>query len=300
MDMLNVPKVLRPFIPPRGVRRTAQSDILLRKKTLGVRPRSRGYFPGRTQLQLQQAAVAEAPMEPAVPEHEPLVLWSPPPGSPQHWKPVVVDPIMCHRLRPHQREGVQFTFDCVAGLKPFDGCGCILADDMGLGKTFQSITLIWTLLKQGLPSSVEGSGWRKVKAAADTVRARPATSSVFLADIGGAQVTQETRSAANNEAAAQQPALETDASAKDGVATAPEGPHSDEDKSASEAQEPMVKKVIVACPTSLIGNWDNEINKWLPGGRIRTCPLEPGPNARSDIEGFLGNWNMAPQVLIVS
>eukprot|EP01048_Picozoa_sp_COSAG05_P031880 COSAG05_NODE_11894_length_491_cov_1.114796_1_plen_103_part_10 len=29
---------------------------------------------------------------------------------------------------------------------------------MGLGKTFQSITLIWTLLTQGLPASIEGSG----------------------------------------------------------------------------------------------------------------------------------------------
>ena len=34
--------------------------------------------------------------------------------------------------RPHQREGVQFMFECVTGMRDFDGRGCILADDMGL------------------------------------------------------------------------------------------------------------------------------------------------------------------------
>jgi len=33
-------------------------------------------------------------------------------------------------LRPHQREGVSFMYDCVMGLKDFNGKGCILADDM--------------------------------------------------------------------------------------------------------------------------------------------------------------------------
>lgn len=32
--------------------------------------------------------------------------------------------------------------------------GCILADDMGLGKTLQGITLMWTLLRQGLGEEV--------------------------------------------------------------------------------------------------------------------------------------------------
>lgn len=45
---------------------------------------------------------------------------------------------------------MQFLFDCVTGRRGFEGCGCILADDMGLGKTFQSITLLWTLLTQGI------------------------------------------------------------------------------------------------------------------------------------------------------
>lgn len=65
-------------------------------------------------------------------------------------KPIVVDRMLTRWLRPHQREGVKFMFECVMGLRDFEGQGCILADDMGLGKTLQGITLLWTLLKQGL------------------------------------------------------------------------------------------------------------------------------------------------------
>jgi SNF2 family DNA or RNA helicase len=46
---------------------------------------------------------------------------------------VFVPPILAKWLRPHQREGVQFMYQCVMGLKEYNGNGCILADDMGLG-----------------------------------------------------------------------------------------------------------------------------------------------------------------------
>ena len=61
---------------------------------------------------------------------------------------VVLDPILGKHLRDHQREGVKFLYECVMGLRDFDGEGCILADEMGLGKTLQTIALLWTLLKQ--------------------------------------------------------------------------------------------------------------------------------------------------------
>eukprot|EP00118_Oscarella_pearsei_P016820 m.163657 g.163657 ORF g.163657 m.163657 type:complete len:762 (+) comp38855_c0_seq2:168-2453(+) len=61
---------------------------------------------------------------------------------------VVVDPVLSEVLRPHQREGVKFLYDCVTGCRIPDSYGCIMADDMGLGKTLQCITLLWTLLKQ--------------------------------------------------------------------------------------------------------------------------------------------------------
>ncbi|KAJ5284834.1 hypothetical protein N7524_000140 [Penicillium chrysogenum] len=61
---------------------------------------------------------------------------------------VVVDPLLAKNLRPHQREGVKFLYECVMGMRSFNGEGAILADDMGLGKTLQTIALLWTLLKQ--------------------------------------------------------------------------------------------------------------------------------------------------------
>lgn len=61
---------------------------------------------------------------------------------------VVVDPILSKVLRPHQREGVKFLYDCVNGRRIENNYGCIMADEMGLGKTLQCITLLWTVLKQ--------------------------------------------------------------------------------------------------------------------------------------------------------
>lgn len=66
---------------------------------------------------------------------------------------VYVPPVLCKWLRPHQREGVQFMYECTMSLRDFDGAGCILADDMGLGKTLQSISLLYTLLKTSIPSN---------------------------------------------------------------------------------------------------------------------------------------------------
>jgi DNA repair and recombination RAD54-like protein len=84
------------------------------------------------------------------PRHQPdalnaLVLYEPKTDDEVH---VVVDPILGEQLRPHQREGVRFMFDCVTGNRVGGYEGCILADDMGLGKTLQVVTLVWTMIKQ--------------------------------------------------------------------------------------------------------------------------------------------------------
>ncbi|XP_076758634.1 DNA repair and recombination protein RAD54-like okr isoform X2 [Xylocopa sonorina] len=100
---------------------------------------------------------------PRRPLHDPdeanaLIVYSPPELS-EHEKlktdscdqlvHVVVDPLLCNILRPHQREGVKFMYECVTGKRIEGAYGCIMADEMGLGKTLQCITLLWTLLKQG-------------------------------------------------------------------------------------------------------------------------------------------------------
>lgn len=81
---------------------------------------------------------------------QPVQVLKPAPASEYNKKSTFVPPVLAKWLRPHQREGVKFCYECVMGLKDFKGNGCILADDMGLGKTLQSVTLLYTLLKTSI------------------------------------------------------------------------------------------------------------------------------------------------------
>ncbi|EEY57661.1 DNA repair and recombination protein RAD54 [Phytophthora infestans T30-4] len=160
-------RVRRPFKSPCGEGgRSQESNRLLQTKTLGMRrrwgslvlkPMVRHDMPPvevdveeiETPIEPEPIAVEEpvpatAPVADAPP---PLVLWQ---SKTDPDIKVVVPEIVGKFLRPHQREGVQFMFDCVCQVKGFDGQGCILADDMGLGKTLQSITLMYTLLLTGM------------------------------------------------------------------------------------------------------------------------------------------------------
>lgn len=153
------------------------------------------------------------------PLHDPngqdaVVLYTPPEYSEDFKKNhkdeilvhVVVDPILGRVLRPHQREGVQFMYDCVTGAKIPDYFGCILADDMGLGKTLQCITLLWTLLKQS-PNIRDG---------------------------------------------------------------------------------PTISNVVIICPSSLVKNWFNEINKWL-GARLSALAIDSGQSSEA-VDEKLGQF----------
>lgn len=62
---------------------------------------------------------------------------------------VSIIPCCAKELRPHQREGVQFLYECLMGFRSIEHFGCILADEMGLGKTLQCISVCYALLKQG-------------------------------------------------------------------------------------------------------------------------------------------------------
>ena len=47
-----------------------------------------------------------------------------------HQYPVQIDPHVASRLRPHQRQGIQFLYDCIMGNR-MKGCnGAILADEV--------------------------------------------------------------------------------------------------------------------------------------------------------------------------
>lgn len=113
---------------------------------------------------------------------------------------VVVDPLLGKHLRDHQREGVKFMYECVMGLRNYGGQGAILADDMGLGKTLQTITLLWTLMKQN-------------------------------------------------------PIYEA---------------------------PPVVKKALIVCPATLLGNWRREFRKWLGNERIGVLVYESRKTRISD------------------
>lgn len=65
-----------------------------------------------------------------------------------HTAPVVLDPHLTQVMKPHQKEGLVFLYNCINGLADYRGTGCILADEMGLGKTLTAISLIFTALTQ--------------------------------------------------------------------------------------------------------------------------------------------------------
>lgn len=190
---LSIPNNLqRQFKIPSGCKITSKSIELRKVKSLGLkrnwqplRPgdlsgfRSSIMDSGEPEMNDEDADLEGLPNSESLPPFERLILWR---DESDPTNAVEVVPELASKLRPHQREGVQFLFECTMGLRGFDGNGCILADDMGLGKTLMSITTLWTLLNQGF---VKG--------------------------------------------------------------------------------ESAVKKVVVVCPTSLVGNWENEINRWLSG-----------------------------------
>ncbi|EPY54096.1 ATP-dependent DNA helicase Rdh54 [Schizosaccharomyces cryophilus OY26] len=92
------------------------------------------------------------------PRHDPsaagsLVMQRPIPWNDEEHVDVVVDTFLSKRLQPHQRDGVCFLYNSLTGINSKYGHCAILADEMGLGKTLQTITVIWTLLKQNYQAS---------------------------------------------------------------------------------------------------------------------------------------------------
>ncbi|SCN62200.1 DNA repair and recombination protein RAD54, putative [Plasmodium chabaudi adami] len=182
------------------------------KKTLGAKVRKTGWInlmknsiPRRS----DETGDENDKVEEIIRKFDPLVLYE------DENSKIEVDPILAQYLREHQREGVQFVFECLMNLKDEKISGCILADDMGLGKTLQSISVLYTLLKQGYN------------------------------------------------------------------------------------KKPAVRRCLILCPASLINNWNDEINKWLPNRCTVTCVND---NAKekivSKLEGF--KYDLKSTILICS
>ncbi|XP_045214177.2 DNA repair and recombination protein RAD54B-like [Mercenaria mercenaria] len=136
---------------------TAPSTTLARVQVKAVsRPFNKPLKSGCT-----DSSICKPELVAIKPRHDPAIpgaLIMPAPSDSHQWQwnkrslpvvDVVVDPYLSTHLRPHQREGVTFLYECVMGYRNYGGQGAILADDMGLGKTLQCISLIWTLFKQG-------------------------------------------------------------------------------------------------------------------------------------------------------
>lgn len=236
---LSIPDSMkRQFKVPSGCEITEASVALRKVKTLGgrksfepLRPSGVAQFKRISPLLNDPADEEDEELQgvgtvPELPPFEPLVLWEAADGSHK----IEVIPELACKLRPHQREGVQFLFECTMGQRGFDGEGCILADDMvkcysnqaillfnvwfmqGLGKTLMSITLLWTLLNQGFSPNASA-----------------------------------------------------------------------------------VRKAVVVCPTSLVGNWDNELRKWI-GTHCPTFAVKSEP--KKCIRNFVQHRGKG--VLIVS
>ncbi|KAI3525411.1 hypothetical protein L1887_04185 [Cichorium endivia] len=148
----------KPFKPPSADGYSNQNEQLnrrlwARKRFVPWGSNRPALVPITNRLNLPVSVEEEVPEENTKlpPDIEPLILWQPEKyeDGDNNSIPIEVDHMLVKFLRPHQREGVQFMFECVSGLCTSDINGCILADDMGLGKTLQSITLLYTLLRQG-------------------------------------------------------------------------------------------------------------------------------------------------------
>lgn len=154
---LNEPGILAPQSAKLSLRDQMKAEIRREKAEKPKKIPSEPCVPRASAFKqpLKETTVLpQASKEKPIPRHDPkaagaLVFRRPqrvPPG--RQLVDVVLDPVIGKLLRPHQREGVKFLYECVMGLRDFNGQGCILADDMGLGKTLTTIALLWTLLRQ--------------------------------------------------------------------------------------------------------------------------------------------------------
>lgn len=128
-------------------------------KTPVYRPVSKSFIkPGLKGGALPDSEPDKPICKPRYDPNAPGTLVMPRPTTDHQWQynksgsplvDVVIDPHLTNHLRPHQKEGVVFLYECLMGMRLAGRCGAILADEMGLGKTLQCVCVLWTLLRQG-------------------------------------------------------------------------------------------------------------------------------------------------------
>lgn len=142
----------KPKLPPRAMTALEKEEA---KKTLNVAaPKTLATQARWKNPMLTSTVMIKKEEKEPTPRHDPntpgAIIMKRPKSVPKGKQivDVVIDPLLTKHLRDHQIEGVKFLYECVMGMRDFDGQGAILADEMGLGKTLQTIALVWTLLKQ--------------------------------------------------------------------------------------------------------------------------------------------------------
>lgn len=139
-----------------------------------------------------------------------------------------VDDMLTKFLRAHQREGLQFLFDCVCGLKEYEGqgwCACACTRQ----SSYDAATPMHTArCRQNYVPCVSD--------AQEVSRLRAARACSILADDMGLGKTLQ------------------------GVALLWTLLRSGNEHVGG---SPVAKRVMIVCPTSLVNNWDGECKRWL-------------------------------------
>lgn len=169
------------------------------------------------------------------------MLWQPPEDEPG--SAVDVDPMLTRWLRPHQREGTQFMFDCVCGLRSSVGqgvSGCCIPYSVQSSPFLFACTnsLVASASAQFEGLNTEAHGQHRTFCLA-------CLTGCILADDMGLGKTLQGIALLWTLLTAGHPLL---------------------------GGNPIAKRIIIVCPTSLVGNWDSECQKWLKVGSLRCCP----------------------------
>ena len=145
LTFLSLPPALcKPFKSPLPDHmRSERADALLKKKTLGMRKAWSNSLGGSFRKIAPTVTLTGDGVDQdgtddgkGPKQWEPLVLWRASESASASAAAVAasheisVPPVLAKWLRPHQRAGVEFMFECVMGIRSFPGGGhgCILAE----------------------------------------------------------------------------------------------------------------------------------------------------------------------------